>query len=313
MSDKLYLITQAQLDMLARALITGEGEDPDLATTTATWAQINAKADRPHKEGQIIAKTLTELTAEDLKGVTTIGSDALKEQFELTSLNLTGIETIGAKACYGCLKLSSLSEIDSLKIIGAYAFFCTGLTELPLGEVSTLTYIGDYAFEGCNSLVLVYLPASLEYIGYRSFQTGSSSLQIELAATNAPTLSDASAFNTDYTTIFIPAGSLVSYAQETNWSSIKHILFEKDSNAIWVENSNDVRFYLDGITPGTSWAQYITNNPDGRLMLETSTEKYIQINGDGVGFLCKRGDSANPVMSTEEIDIYEWYSIETGG
>lgn len=201
MSDKLYLITQAQLDMLARALITGEGEDP--LASTATWAEINAKAARPHKEGQIIAKTLTELTAEDLKGATKIGKYAFYQCVGLESVVIPDSVTgIGFQAFEGCTSLTSVAMGNGVKGIDAWAFEkcesltsviipdsvlninsrafgnCRSLTNVKIGN--GVTIIDSEVFYNCSSLTGVTIGNSVESIGYMAFAGCSNLMSITI-------------------------------------------------------------------------------------------------------------------------------------
>ena len=77
--------------------------------------------------------TLTEITAEDLKGVSNISPYA----FAL------------------CNKLTNVTIPDSVTTIGMYAFMqCPELSSVIIG--SGVTSIGDYAFGGCSKLTTVY-------------------------------------------------------------------------------------------------------------------------------------------------------------
>jgi hypothetical protein len=124
--------------------------------------------------------------------LTTIGASSFKNTDLTSSITLnTGVLSIGENAFEGCSNLAgvtfpstlsslgisafaeceSLSSItlpaSSLEHIGESAFgYCTGITSLDLGGVST---IGDYAFAGNTGLTSVTFPESVTDIGDNSF------------------------------------------------------------------------------------------------------------------------------------------------
>ena len=63
------------------------------------------------------------------------------------------LDTIGEYAFDGCSSLSTIAFPASLKYIGSYAFYNSGLTSITLG--AELDSVGNRAFYGCNALTTV--------------------------------------------------------------------------------------------------------------------------------------------------------------
>ena len=91
------------------------------------------------------------------------------------------------------------------------------VTELPLDLMQGFTFIGDYAFYGCNSLRKVYLPSILTSIGdYAFYKLNSFSLDVYCYADTPPTIG-VNVFNKNgLLTIHVKESSVEQYA--TAWS-----------------------------------------------------------------------------------------------
>ena len=112
-----------------KQLISSSGE---VVTGTATIATEN-------KLAQYADSTLTEVTAEDLKGASNISPYA----FVL------------------CNKLTNVTIPDSVTTIGVYAFMqCPELSSITISK--NVTSIGEYAFYGCPKLTTVYYTGNVE-------------------------------------------------------------------------------------------------------------------------------------------------------
>ena len=137
------------------------------------------------------------LGCSNLTGITipnkvhSIGDCAFRYCSSLTSITIpNSVITIGDYACEGCSGLASLTIPNSVKSMGNCAFRdCTGeltincnipeavrsfapfhgskFSKVTIGE--GVTIIGDFAFDGCESLVSITIPESITSIGKFAF------------------------------------------------------------------------------------------------------------------------------------------------
>lgn len=97
----------------------------------AEWAQISFNSNPLYyaKHLYINGEEVTQITANDLQGVTSIGDYAFYKCSSLTNITIpSSVTSIGNYALYGCSSLTSI--------------------EIPI----SVTSIGNYAFEACSSL-----------------------------------------------------------------------------------------------------------------------------------------------------------------
>lgn len=106
---------------------------------------------------QLVDRSITEVTAEDLAGITEIGKYAFVICEKLISVTIPdGVKYIGAYAFEGCGKLSDITIPESVTIIYRLAFSsCKALTSITIPD--SVTGIGDTAFGYCSSLMDVKL------------------------------------------------------------------------------------------------------------------------------------------------------------
>ncbi len=136
-------------------------------------------------------------------GVTSIGEKAFEGCSGLTSVNIgNGVTSIGYYAFNGCSGLTSVTIPNSVTSIGNSAFEdCSGLTSVNVASGNThyssidgvlynyvqdtliqcpgaktsitipnsVTFIGDYAFSGCDGLTSITIPNSVTFIGDYAF------------------------------------------------------------------------------------------------------------------------------------------------
>ncbi|MBR2972193.1 MAG: leucine-rich repeat protein, partial [Clostridia bacterium] len=177
-------------------------------TDIAAWCNISFidsyanplyYADNLYLNGELV----TGLVIPD--GVTTIPTYAFSCN-SLTSVTIgNSVTSIGSSAFYGCSGLTSITIPDSVTSIGNYAFYsCDSLTNINVDEnngyyrsidgnlytkdgktliqyaigktdtvfiiPNSVTSIGNYAFEYCDSLTSVVIPDSVTSIGYDAFR-----------------------------------------------------------------------------------------------------------------------------------------------
>lgn len=110
------------------------------------------------KFAQLVGGTLTEVTAEDLEGIETIGSSSFKNCTALTSVAIPkSVAAIGLSAFSGCSSLKDITISDGVKSIGNYAFYtCSNLTSIEIPN--SVTSIGIEVFYGCIKLKSIVIP-----------------------------------------------------------------------------------------------------------------------------------------------------------
>lgn len=145
---------------------------------------------------QTIDGTISEVTAEDLKDVTSIREGAFNRCNSLTSITIPdSVTSIGINAFSYCSKLTSVIIGNGVKSIGSSAFlYCSGLTSVTIGN--GVTSIGEAAFFNCSGLT-----------------------SVTMLSTTPPTIAS-STFPSNFSgTITVPAGTGDAYKAATNWSA----------------------------------------------------------------------------------------------
>jgi hypothetical protein len=201
----------------------------------------------------IIDRSVTEITAEDLQGATSIGAGAFYECKKLTYVNIPdGVKTIGERAFWYCTSLPSIEIPEGVKSIGNQAFYyCSSLESANIPE--SVTSIGTTAFQGCSSLVSVNIPtgikeivsnvftncsslpsieipASVTSIGYYAFGGCTSLKNVILKSATPPTMNNSNSFSQvpSDCVFIVPYGCGEAYKAATNWSKYSDQIVEGD-------------------------------------------------------------------------------------
>ena len=155
--------------------------------------------------------------------VTVIDSCTFCSVYTLKNLRIgSGVTTIKNDAFYGCHDLSSVTfdNGSQLATIGKGAFEGCSMTGITLP--STLTTIGDSAFDECYHLNSLTVPGNVTSIGGYAFwgvgtlSTGFTGFTIESAT--PPTLGEKAFYNTNDAPIYVLAGSVNAYKAASGWS-----------------------------------------------------------------------------------------------
>jgi hypothetical protein len=149
-----------------------------------------------NKLASVVDGTITEITAQDLAGVTKIrtgafyfssltsveipdgateiGNYAFRNSTSLTSVEIpNSVTTIGDYAFASCSKLTSIEIPNSVTFLSDYAFqTCTSLTNAVIGN--GVTAIRSYVFADCSKLASVIIPNSVTRIDSNAFRYCSS-------------------------------------------------------------------------------------------------------------------------------------------
>ena len=164
------------------------------------YAALNSGGEEEDKYATFKARvdgSLTEVTAEMLQGITSIGESAFQYCTSLTSVTIpSGVTSIGQSAFYNCTSLTSI--------------------EIPNG----VTSIRQSAFQYCTSLTSVEIPNSVTKIETNGFYNCQSLASVTVKATTPPTLGFGVFYNVSSNlVIYVPAESVDAYKAATNWST----------------------------------------------------------------------------------------------
>lgn len=158
MEDKKRAIKVSTLDELAAGFQESRGIPDKL-----TMKQMIAFAKEPvgggeNKLNQVLTKTITELTAEDTQGATSIGQSLCASCKQLTKVEMSpSITSIGSNAFGYCNKLESVTFSPNITLIDNKAFQQCWKFSSPI-VLPNVTTINDYAFNRCDYAPYVILP-----------------------------------------------------------------------------------------------------------------------------------------------------------
>lgn len=107
-----------------------------------------------NKFSQLVDRSITTVTAEDLEDITSIGRYAFYGCSSLTSITISEtVTSIGGYAFYNCTSLPTITIPESVNSIRDSAFsLCTSLQTVDFGTNSSLQTIEGYAFSSCENL-----------------------------------------------------------------------------------------------------------------------------------------------------------------
>lgn len=199
-------------DALAKRTDLVVTENGEYTPTEDSTGFKSVSVNVPNKLAQLADESITEITAEDLRGATKIR----KEMFKL------------------CLSLKSVVIPNSVTVISSSAFCGEWSSRMKIKtiefeEESALAELMSSSFGYCSSVKSVVLPRSLQKIGYWAFSYGDSLKTITMQASIPPTL-DSSAFYQcgSISQIIVPIGCGDAYKSATNWSALADKIVEGD-------------------------------------------------------------------------------------
>ena len=245
-------IEKSTLEAIGSAVRNKEGTT-DLIPVNTLADRIAALPSGVSKLPQVIDRTVTEITAEDLAGVTIIGDyafygspqlksvaipnsvtwikqSAFKDCTSLTSVTIPdSVTSIGEGAFKDCTSLTSATVGNGVKSIGEGAFYrCKNLSAISLGN--NVKTIGSYVFTECDTLQYVTLPASITSLDAYVFRKDKqlNKWMLTFLGTTPPSIKTNTFFNiaTDFEKIIVPKGCGEAYKTATNWANFADYIEE---------------------------------------------------------------------------------------
>ena len=151
---------------VASGKVTGTIEDYDGSSEPPSGKSLFA---------QLVDRSITEVSASDLAGISKIGNYAFSNCSSLTSITIpNSVTSIDGYVFQYCSSLTSITIPDSVTFISGYVFQnCSSLTSITIPD--SVTNINGYVFQNCTSLTSITIPDSVTKIGSSAF-SGCSSL-----------------------------------------------------------------------------------------------------------------------------------------
>lgn len=168
-----------------------------------------------NKLPSVVDKSVTEITADDLRGITTVGRYAFYMCTRLTSVTIPNGVTIIDESAFGiCTTLETVIMPNSITTIRKGAFSGTRITSIDIPE--NVTYIGDNVFYN-DFLTEITIPRKVSYIGNNNFMV-MGLRQMTLLNPNPPTIFENTFVNRGRFPIYVPAESVDAYKAAQYWS-----------------------------------------------------------------------------------------------
>ena len=174
--------------------------------------------------------------------MTSIEKEAFSLCESLVSINIPyGISSINDNTFWGCTRLSKVTIPTSVTSIGNGSFYncrLLGSIEIPDGVIS----IGNFAFRDCVNLQTLILPSSLKSINKMAFYGCKLLNQINIFASNPPSLYD-DTFSVYSATVKVPKGCKEKYANASVWNYFAQIVESYKYNLIYKVDNEIYKTY----------------------------------------------------------------------
>lgn len=180
-----------------------------------------------------------------------------------------------SKAITEALNGSSTNEVMTITVAGqmndndfGVANNCSNCSLLDISRVAGITIVPSYAFDYTN-IESVYLPASIEKIGYRAFAECSKLSSLTIYAMTPPTL-ESQVFQgvPEGLVVYVPAAAIAQYQDADGW---------KDFTLLPIQE--DIRSLSISLPAGVNVADYaqmwleLTNTKSGQHMHYVMTDR----------------------------------------
>ena len=248
---------------VASGKVTGTIEDYDGSSEPASGKSLLA---------QLVDRSITEVSASDLAGISKIGNYAFYNCSNLTSITIPdSVTSIGSYVFQYCSSLTSITIPDGVTSIGSSAFLgCSSLTSITIPD--SMTSIGSAEFSGCSSLMSVTLPNSLTSIGGSAF-SGCSNLTSITIPEGVTSIGDRAFYGcSSLTSITIPDS--VTSIFDSTFSNCRSLTSAIIGNSVTRINSNAFSSCGTSTESGTIYTILATTPPT----IQSSTFSNAKIN-----------------------------------
>lgn len=184
----------------------------------AEFETANVKIAIQSKFSQLVDRTITEVTAEDLEGITEIMGYAFYDCRKLERVILpNGVVSIAGSAFADCRAMTHIELPAGLKRLGVRTFqTCSKLTYLVFKEGFESTT--NYSIQGCGNLEIVDFPSTTISLNSNSITSCTALKKIIVRATTPPRATNPLFGSIGEAKIYVPAESVEAYKSATNWS-----------------------------------------------------------------------------------------------
>ena len=205
---------------------------------------VNVTSGGSSKFASLVDRSITQVTAEDLSGVTIIGDFAFSDCSALTSITIpSNVTSIGENALQLCSALETVTFEDNsqLESISSHAFqLCSVLQSVTFGENSQLASIGQYAFYNCDTLTSIKIPSSVISIGEFAFSDCSALTTVTFGDNSQLESIGSSAFRhcSRLTSIEIPSSvTSIGYSAFFDCDALTTVTFGENSQLASIRSS----------------------------------------------------------------------------
>jgi hypothetical protein len=186
-------------------VVTENGEYTPSEDSTG-FKSVSVNVQFENKLAQLASETITQVTADDLRGVTSIRPYTFRELTSLLSVTINKeLTTLKDYTFYSCTSLETLEfeENSQLTTMGARAFFGVKISNATIPE--KVVSIGDWAFGVCRQLKTITMKAK-----------------------KPPTIQSYTFSSSPLERITVPIGCADAYKSATNWSAFADRIIEGD-------------------------------------------------------------------------------------
>ena len=204
-------------------------------------------------------------------------------------------------AIYTTISGSDREEVQTIIVAGKLSIYDFSVANnfpncmlLDLSRVTGVTEVPSYAFDYSN-LESIYLPASIEKIGYYAFGECSKLASITLYAMTPPTLEDDVFYNVpEGLVVYVPAGAIGQYQDSEAWSKFTILPIQEDIRSISVSLPNGTK----ASDYAKMWLE-LTNTKSGQRMHYIMTERDVYTFANII-----KNTSWNVVLRNERGDVF---------